>query len=138
SYMKDIQHLSVPIKERIKFTGFVPYEEVPKFLSIADIAIVPSLWEEPFALTCAEAMAMGVPLIISNSGGMSEVVDANCAIIFDKTGDIPKNIRDGILELYNDNSKREKMSKAALKRAQLFSKEVYAERITSLLSVKSI
>ena len=46
-----------------------------EILQQADIAVVPSLWDEPFGLVAIEAMACGLPVIGSNVGGLKEITD---------------------------------------------------------------
>ncbi len=57
----------------IKFLGFK--EEIPEILSIASIFVSTSL-TEGFGLSAAEAMAMGVPVVISDVGGHKELISA--------------------------------------------------------------
>ena len=73
SFLKTLIEKSNPIKDSIVFTGFVPYEQLPQYLKVGDVAVVPSIWEEPFGLTCVEAMAAGLPLIATNSGAIPEI-----------------------------------------------------------------
>ena len=49
--------------------------DVPALLAGAAIAVVPSLWEEAFGLAVVEAMAAGVPLVASRTGGIPELVE---------------------------------------------------------------
>ena len=49
--------------------------DVPALLAGATVAVVPSLWEEAFGLAVVEAMAAGVPLVASRTGGIPELVD---------------------------------------------------------------
>lgn len=41
-----------------------------------DIAVVPSVWDEPFGLVAVEAMAAGLSVVASRSGGLQEIVDS--------------------------------------------------------------
>ncbi|HYR07205.1 MAG TPA: glycosyltransferase family 4 protein [Longimicrobium sp.] len=49
--------------------------DIPALLAGATVAVVPSLWEEAFGLAVVEAMAAGVPLVASRTGGIPELVE---------------------------------------------------------------
>ena len=44
SFIKALKQKAEIIKERIIFTGFIPYSQMPQYLKISDISVVPSLW----------------------------------------------------------------------------------------------
>lgn len=69
---------------RVCFTGFVPYDEIWKYYKLADVAALPSTWEEPAGLTMIEACAAGVPLITTNSGGIPEYVLCEYACVLER------------------------------------------------------
>lgn len=56
---------------RIRFVG---YQTPRAFYSQIDVAIVPSLWNEPFGMVAVEACAHGVPVIASRMGGLPEII----------------------------------------------------------------
>jgi glycosyltransferase involved in cell wall biosynthesis len=56
----------------IQFLGFVKPAELFKRI---DALVVPSVWEEPLGRVIYEGFAHGVPAIVSNVGGMPEIVD---------------------------------------------------------------
>ncbi|GGJ88997.1 glycosyltransferase family 4 protein [Parabacteroides faecis] len=133
-YIKELEKMIYPIKNNICFTGYISNEYIHKYYQIADIVIVPSICEEAFSLTCLEALASGCPLIISDSGGMIEVVDEESAIIVDRKKEFSKTLAKQIYVLINDKEKREKMKKAALSRAQMFTDTNYYRNFLELLS----
>jgi glycosyltransferase involved in cell wall biosynthesis len=52
-------------------------EDMPKLYAASSICIYPSTSGEPFGLTMLEAMASGKPMIVTNSGGMPEIIKDN-------------------------------------------------------------
>jgi len=58
---------SLKISERVKFLGYVRHDEIAKFYNVADVYVLPSLWEE-WSNTIMEAMSCGVPVIATNVG----------------------------------------------------------------------
>lgn len=125
-FMKELRKKTEHIKDQIQFTGYIPYKDVPAYLKLADIAIVPSMWEEAFGLTVLEAMAAGLPLITTRSGGIPEICE-DVAIIVDRS-QIIDNIVHGIEQLYNDPALRKEMSEKSLDRAKDFSKDKYTRQ----------
>lgn len=130
-FINNLKNKAEAIKDRIVFTGFIPYRQVPAYLHIADIAVLPSMWEEPFGLTIVEAMAAGLPLITTRSGGIPEICEG-VATIVERTN-IVNNLTYTILDLYENFDKRRQMADASLERAKLFDKESYSENFFAAL-----
>ena len=129
-----IHHLKIKsevIKDKIVFTGFIPYDHVPDYLHLADIAVLPSMWDEPFGLTIVEAMAAGLPLITTRSGGIPEICEGVATIV--DRDDVVNNLTTAITDLYQHPEKRKQMSAASLERAKLFDKETYAKNFFTAL-----
>jgi len=61
------------LANRFYFTGFISDEDRDKLYKLADVAVFPSLYE-PFGITALEAMAAKVPVVVADTGGLSEVV----------------------------------------------------------------
>ncbi|HAN45718.1 MAG TPA: glycoside hydrolase [Cyanobacteria bacterium UBA8156] len=61
------------IAEQVLFTGFMADAEVARFQAVADCAVFPSLYE-PFGIVALESFAAGVPVVVSSTGGLPEVV----------------------------------------------------------------
>jgi len=59
------------IRSQVIFTGFVA--DIRPLMSALDLLVIPSLWEG-FGLTAVEAMALGVPVVSTEVGGLPEVV----------------------------------------------------------------
>ena len=131
-FTKELRYCTKNIQDRLFFTGFIPYNEVPSYLKLADLAIVPSMWEEAFGLTVLEAMAAGLPLITTRSGGIPEICEDVACII--KRENIIEDLAEAIVNLYKHPEIRANMSSQSIKRAQKFSKEKYATKFYKALS----
>lgn len=125
AFLHQLKHTARQIQDRIVFTGFVPYSKVPNYLQTADIAVLPSMWEEPFGLTIVEAMAAGLPLVTTRSGGIPEICEGVATIV--EKENVVNNLKEAILDLYHHPEKRRQMAAAALERAKMFDKESYAK-----------
>lgn len=132
-FIQELRTLAASFKDRIIFTGFKPYSEIPSLLALADIAVLPSVWDEPLGLTCIEAMAMGLPVITTNKGGIPETVTPDCGLLLDVTNALPHKIAESILQLHQDPVLRLQMGETAKKRSLLFSKERYAKEFFEAL-----
>lgn len=62
------------IGRHVYFTGFVSDETLLRLYRVADIACFPSLYE-PFGIVALEAMAAKTPVVVSDAGGLNEVVE---------------------------------------------------------------
>lgn len=126
SFLQQIQIIAENL-DNIIFTGYVDYKKMGNYLQLADVAVLPSLWDEPFGLTCVEAMAAGLPIITTRRGGIPEVVDDNCAILLDTANDLTHHLAATILQLCQNPEKCKAMKKSALIRSKYFSQELYSE-----------
>ena len=124
------------IREQVIFTGFVDYQQIPSYLKAGDLAIVPSLWEEPFGLTVAEAMAAGLPLITTISGGIPEICEGVATLV--EREQLTKQLATAIDDLFESPAKRKEMAEASLKRSLQFDKDTYAKEYFAALNTLTL
>ena len=124
-FINSIKEKAKKIENRIVFTGFIPYSQMPSYLRLADIAALPSMWEEPFGLTIVEAMAAGLPLITTRSGGIPEICEGVATIV--ERDNVIDHLVTAIIDLYEHPEKRKQMTETSLERAKLFNKETFAK-----------
>ena len=62
------------LSHKVQFTGFIDDETLRKLQKCADVSVVPSLFE-PFGIVALEAMAAKSPVVVSDTGGLSEIVE---------------------------------------------------------------
>jgi glycosyltransferase involved in cell wall biosynthesis len=65
---------SMRLEHKVLFMGFVDDETLIRLQKCADVSVVPSLFE-PFGIVALEAMAAKSPAVVSDTGGLSEIVD---------------------------------------------------------------
>lgn len=85
------------IWEQCYFTGFMSDEDLDKFQTVADCAVFPSLYE-PFGIVALESFAAKVPVVVSNTGGLAEVVQHGQTGIVTQTNN-PDSLAWGIVEV---------------------------------------
>lgn len=62
------------IENETDFTGYINHKEIHKYFNNLDINVTPSI-EESFGVSVLEASACGKPVIVTNVGGLPEVVE---------------------------------------------------------------
>lgn len=113
------------IEDKVKFLGFVPTEDLSLLLSGAVAFIQPSLWEG-FGIPVVEAMANGVPVIVSNVSSLPEVVGKAGILVDPYSID---QIEQAIRLLVTDKKLRQEYSKEGIIQAKKFSWDKMAEEV---------
>ena len=102
------------LEDRIIFKSGVSEEEIVEIYHRSDLAVIPSLYEG-FGFGAGEAMACGIPLISTDSGGLKQVIgDAALKI---KPGSV-EEIEEGILKLFNEDELRTQLAIKGRKRME--------------------
>jgi glycosyltransferase involved in cell wall biosynthesis len=77
---KRTSSLGHDMQNRIKFIGYVPHADAPKWLSMLDVMVLPSEtranWKEQFGRVLVESMACGTPVVGSDSGEIPKIIAA--------------------------------------------------------------
>ena len=106
--------------------GMYSYFDIPRLTQLADVVIYTTIGNEPFGLVPVEAMASGVPAIVTSSGGLLEgVVDGKTGFIIDKDErNIPVQLAASITKLFSDEELAREMGLAGRRRAvEVFDKK---------------
>ena len=103
------------IHPRIKYLGPVKMKDMPLYYASSDALIVPSIWEDPCPLTCAEAQASGIPVLGTTRGGIpNSVIHGETGLICQPDN---KNLNKNMIRLIEDKHLVKSLSKNARKRA---------------------
>lgn len=74
------EHVAPYLSETIRYLGHLSGAALRDAVAAARAAVVTPMWDEPFGLVAAEAMACGVPVIAFDRGALSEVV-GDCGVL---------------------------------------------------------
>ena len=85
------------LQNKVCFAGYLNAKQVSKMYKCADIAVFPSTYE-PFGIVALEAMLAGVPAVVSDVGGLNEIVEHGVDGMKSYAGN-PNSIADSILSL---------------------------------------
>jgi glycosyltransferase involved in cell wall biosynthesis len=105
------------VENHVKFTGFVPDEDLPGLYSAAKCFVYPSYFEG-FGLPPLEAMQCGTPVIAGNRTSVPEVV-GDAGLLVDPFD--PHAIANALEMMLSDAKLRESLSKIGIERAREFS-----------------
>jgi len=102
------------LTHKVLFTGFVDDETLRKLQICADVSVVPSLFE-PFGIVALEAMAAKSPVVVSDIGGLSEIVNHDVDGVKVYT-DNPDSLAWGITRALTDETYANKLRTNAYKK----------------------
>lgn len=93
----------------VRFCGLVPREQMPEVLASHDILVFPSIWSEPLARIIQEAMASGLVVIGTATGGTGEIlIHEQTGLVFEAGN--AQMLADQIARVLEDSSLRQKLA----------------------------
>ena len=107
------------IENKVYFAGYCDSKKIQKMYKCADVAVFPSTYE-PFGIVALEAMLAGVPTVVSDVGGLNEIVEHGVDGMKSYAGN-SNSIADSVLTLLFDAKLCSAVSKNAVKKV----KELY-------------
>ncbi len=120
---------SLGIGEHVRLVGFVPDEQLPALLNLAEVLVYPSLYEG-FGLPVLEALACGTPVITARNSSLPEAGGDAARYIEDATD--ADALAQQIETVLHDRAERERMRGAGLKHAEHFQWERSARQVLDL------
>jgi glycosyltransferase involved in cell wall biosynthesis len=114
-------------------TGFVDVADLPNYLSLTDIGVVPSICEDVAPGSYLQFLCLGKATVVSDAGGIPEFFSGDYSLMF-KRGEEMVNDLAGHLEfLINNRDVRTRMGQEALRMRPSLSKERYCNDLIDLL-----
>jgi glycosyltransferase involved in cell wall biosynthesis len=133
SYLSDLAG-EISGHSNIVFHGGLAHDKTIDFYQSADVVVVPSVWHEPFGIPTIEAMACGVPVVATFSGGIPEIVEEGQTGILVERGDATA-MAFAIAQVVDNPALARAMGKAGRRRAvECFSWEVVSRRLADLIN----
>lgn len=105
------------LADRVIFCGTRQNREMPYYYNAADIYINPTLRLEGLAIVIAEAMACGLPCLVSKSGGTGSTVEDGISGLFVKPGDT-EELKSKLTVMLKDENLRHRISVGAREKAK--------------------
>jgi len=109
----------------------VPHADVMRAWARASVAVIPSLWPEPFGQVAVEAMATGRPVVASATGGLSDVVVDGETGLLVPPGDATA-LRGALAALLADPERRRRMGEAGRRRAPRFMASAVTDQLEAV------
>ena len=105
------QALNMGLNNKVYFTGHLNETQLQKMYKCADVAVFPSTYE-PFGIVALESMLAGVPTVVSDIGGLNEIVEHRVNGMKSYAGN-SNSIADSVLNLLFDAGLAANISKKA-------------------------
>lgn len=122
---------SLGVADRVTFAGYVPRERIAERYRAAHVFVLPS-YNEGMSVATLEAMAAGLPTVVTRTGGADElVVEGATGHIF-AWGDVPA-LANLLRALASDRVRVRRMGAAARARAREFTWDAAASRYLAML-----
>jgi glycosyltransferase involved in cell wall biosynthesis len=120
------QVAALGLTERVAFAGYVPREEIPARYAAAHVFVLPSE-NEGMSVSTLEAMAAGLPVVVTRTGGTEELVEEGVNGLIFESGDT-EALAKHLMHLAGDRALVRTMGQAARATAGRFRWETAAQR----------
>lgn len=117
--------------ERLHFPGFLGKAELAALYARSNVLVFPSVFEEPFGKTQIEAMAAGLLVVSSGSGGASEIIEHGKTGLIFKGGDA-RDLAERLAAAHRNPRAAEKVALAGQDRAFEFTTAASVDRIEAV------
>ena len=102
------------------YVGTYDHDDIPKLTALSDVVIYTTIGVEPFGLVPVEGMACGVPVVVTDSGGLTEsVVDGETGFVIPKDEEaLPGALSERLIEILEDEELAEALGRRGRARAE--------------------
>lgn len=112
-----LRRMSPAAARRVRWRGTIPEAALCDAYRRADVFVFPSLWNEAFGMPVVEAMASGIPAVVTRSGPLAELVgEGACGRVVER--DDPAGLAAAIAGLFDDPALARRLGAAGRRRAE--------------------
>src|SRR5699024_5153800 len=119
------------LADKVMFLGY--RTDVPEIMQVSDAFLFPSK-REGLSVALMEAMATGLPCLVSDIRGNTDLIDQNKGGFIFKHGD-DQSIVESLQKLASDNLLRKRMSQYNLKKIKTFDKDVVNVKMKEIYTI---
>lgn len=116
------------LEDTVRFTGSVEWEKMPQLYQASDIFVLPS-YNEGMSIALLEAMATGLPVVVTNTGGARELVDGNGVVV---PWGSAEALADSLVRLITSAETRQEMGRRSQLLASQFTWDQVADKYLKL------
>ncbi|RXT13966.1 glycosyltransferase family 4 protein [Ammoniphilus sp. CFH 90114] len=120
-YVRKIQNKTKTLGNHVTFTNFIKPHKIPYIYQLADLVVIPSVWQEPFGRVNLEAMASAKAIVASDRGGIPEVVKHKKNGLIVSLDRDQQELYDSIRTLLESEELREEFGKKGMEYVRKFS-----------------
>jgi glycosyltransferase involved in cell wall biosynthesis len=132
----DLEDLAKDLGAPVKFLGRVPYADVPAYIAMSDVALIPlpdhDNWRFQHPLKFTEYLAMEIPVIVPKTPAFTNISEDSSGIFY-----LPEvtasAIADTVAQCYDDRVRLKEWSQGSRKTAARYSWEGIADRLITYL-----
>lgn len=135
-YQEELKGIAHDLGDRVIFTGFISHNHIFELYSLSDIGVVPSIYDDPAPLVVIECMASGLPLVVTDSGGIPEYITPECALMVTRNENLVQNLEECLRYLIDNPKLREEMGIKALNQSSKLTEEAYYYNFLRILKNK--
>jgi glycosyltransferase involved in cell wall biosynthesis len=120
------------LQQHFMILGGSPYSEMPKYMSVADVFVLPSI-SEGLGLVILEALATGVPVVASRVGGVLDILIHEYNALLVEPRDI-EDLAEAIIRILSDDELKRRLTGGALATIRYIKENMKENEIEKLLS----
>lgn len=125
---EELRRQAAPLGARVRFLGFQQMEDLPSYYALASAVVLPSV-SESWGLVVNEAMACGLPVILSGQCGcVADLVfpGVNGAVVDPQD---PRSLADALIHLAGDGERRRQYGQVSARVIRNFSLETWSQAL---------